>query len=39
MREDVEKIRSSPFIPEGITVSGYLYEVETGRLRTVVPAE
>ena len=36
VREDVEKIRSSPFIPEGIPVSGYIYEVETGRLQTVV---
>ena len=39
VREDVEKIRSSPFIPDGIAVSGYIYEVETGQLRTVVAAD
>jgi len=38
VRDDVERIRSSPLLPEGITVSGYVYEVETGRLRQVVPA-
>ena len=37
MREDVESIKSSPFLPEDITVSGYIYEVETGKLQTVVP--
>ncbi len=37
VREDVEKIRSSPFMPDGVTVSGYIYDVETGRLQTVVP--
>jgi len=39
VREDVERIRSSPFIPDGIPVSGYIYEVETGKLRTVVAAD
>jgi carbonic anhydrase len=39
VKEDVEKIRSSPFIPDGIPVSGYIYEVETGRLQTVVTAD
>jgi carbonic anhydrase len=39
VREDVEKIRNSPFIPDGIPVSGYIYEVETGRLQTVVTAD
>lgn len=38
VREDVATIRNNPFIPDGIPVSGYIYEVETGRLRTVVPA-
>ncbi len=36
VREDVEKIKSSPFIPDDIPVSGYIYDVETGQLRTVV---
>ena len=39
VREDVEKIRNSPFIPDGIPVSGYIYEIETGKLETVVPAD
>ena len=37
--EDVEKIKSSPFLPEDVTVSGYIYEVETGKLQTVVAPE
>ncbi len=39
VREDVEKIRSSPFIPDGISVSGYIYDVNTGQLATVVTAD
>ncbi len=38
VRDDVEKIESSPLLPDGIPVSGYVYEVGTGRLREVVPA-
>ena len=37
-RDDVERIKSSPLLPYGITLSGYVYELETGRLREVVPA-
>ena len=37
MRDDVEKIRSSPFIPEGTLVSGHIYDVHTGKVQTVVP--
>ena len=36
VREDVERIRNTPFIPDGIPISGYIYEVETGQLQTVV---
>ncbi|MGH9265067.1 MAG: beta-class carbonic anhydrase [Acidimicrobiales bacterium] len=36
VREDVETIKSSPFLPKDVTVSGYIYEVETGKLQTVV---
>jgi carbonic anhydrase len=39
VRDDVETIRNSPFIPDGIPVSGYIYDVATGRLETVVPAD
>ncbi|GAB4239939.1 MAG: carbonic anhydrase [Acidobacteriota bacterium] len=29
----VEALRSSPLIPDSVRISGYVYEVETGRLR------
>ena len=35
VRQDVETIRSSPFIPRDIPVSGYVYDVGSGRLREV----
>lgn len=38
VREDVAKIRSSPFISDDVAVSGYIYDVATGALQTVVAA-
>lgn len=38
VREDVEKIRNTSLLPDGITVSGYIYDVNTGALQTVVGA-
>jgi len=35
VRQDVETIRSSPLIPEDISVSGFVFDVKTGRLREV----
>jgi carbonic anhydrase len=35
VRDSVEKIRTSPFVPHADKVKGYVYEVETGRLREV----
>ncbi len=35
VREDVAAIRDSPLIPLTIPVRGFVYEVETGRLREV----
>jgi carbonic anhydrase len=35
VRQDVETIRSSPMIPEDIPVSGFVYDVRTGKLREV----
>ena len=32
---DVQKVRSSPYLPKGIEVGGFLYDVRTGRLREV----
>lgn len=38
VRDDVERVLASPFLPAGTTVSGHVYEVESGRLREVVPS-
>jgi carbonic anhydrase len=35
VREDVEAIQASPLIPDDIAVSGFVYDVHTGRLRPV----
>ena len=33
---DVQKVRSSPYLPAGTQVAGFLYDVKTGGLREVV---
>jgi carbonic anhydrase len=35
VRQSVERIKSSPFIPNKGSIRGFVYEVETGRLREV----
>jgi carbonic anhydrase len=35
VRESIERIKSSPFVPNTDRVRGFVYEVETGRLREV----
>jgi carbonic anhydrase len=35
VRDSIERIRSSPFVPHTDKVRGFVYEVETGRLREV----
>jgi carbonic anhydrase len=35
-KEQVRKIKEHPLIPKSIRVSGFIYEVETGKLRRVV---
>ena len=35
VRESIERIRDSPFVPRTENVRGFVYEVETGRLREV----
>lgn len=35
VRQDVRTIRDSPFIPDEIRVSGYIFDVATGRLRPI----
>ena len=36
VRQSIARIKSSPFIPKKESVRGFVYEVETGRLREVV---
>ena len=36
VREDVRRIQASPFIAQDIPVSGFIYDVRTGRLQQVV---
>jgi carbonic anhydrase len=35
VRDDVQRITASPFIPGGIPVRGFVYDVQTGRLAEV----
>jgi carbonic anhydrase len=35
VRDSIERIRSSPFIPRKQSVRGFVYEVESGRVREV----
>jgi carbonic anhydrase len=35
VRDSIEEIRNSPFVPRADSIKGYVYEVETGRLREV----
>ncbi len=35
VRQDVQTIRSSPLIPGDVSVSGFVFDVKTGRLREV----
>jgi carbonic anhydrase len=36
VRDDVETLRNSELIPDDITISGAIYDVQTGELREVV---
>ena len=38
VRQSMARIQASPFIPHKDAVRGFVYEVETGRLREVTPA-
>jgi carbonic anhydrase len=35
VRDGIERVKSSPFVPRTDNVRGFVYEVETGRLREV----
>jgi carbonic anhydrase len=36
LSEDVQKIRSSPYLPKRVEVGGFLYDVHSGRLQQLV---
>jgi carbonic anhydrase len=38
VRDDVAQLRTASAIPDRVTISGHVYDVETGRVRTVVEA-
>src|SRR5215208_3245032 len=38
VRQSIARIQASPFIPNKDSIRGFVYEVETGRLREVEPA-
>src|SRR5262245_53377702 len=38
VRQSIARIQASPFIPHKDKVRGFVYEVETGRVREVAPA-
>jgi carbonic anhydrase len=35
VRQQVRKVQSHPWIPESVSVRGFIYDVDTGRLREV----
>ncbi len=35
VREDVAFLKSSPLIPDGVVIRGFVYDVRTGKLREV----
>ena len=37
LQQDVQRIRSSPYVPVGLPVIGCIYDVETGALTVRVP--
>ena len=37
LAQDVQRVRSSPFLPPGLEVAGFLYDVRTGALTLTVP--
>jgi carbonic anhydrase len=39
LRDDVERIREHPLVPENIAIYGYLYDVKSGRLLEVPEAK
>jgi len=38
VRQSIARIESSPFVPVKDSIRGFIYEVESGKLREVPPA-
>jgi carbonic anhydrase len=38
VRDDIRRIKESPFIPQDIPVRGFIYDVRTGQLNPVSEA-
>jgi carbonic anhydrase len=38
VRQQIQKVRSHPWIPKQISVRGFIYDVKTGRLKEVLEA-
>lgn len=36
VKEDVEFLKGTKLVPESVKISGWVYEVETGKVRSVV---
>jgi carbonic anhydrase len=36
LAQDVQRVRSSPYLRAGTVAAGFMYDVETGRLEQVV---
>jgi carbonic anhydrase len=39
VRQQISRIQSHPWIPRGVSVRGFIYDVKTGRLKEVASAE
>ena len=37
LEQDVQRVRSCPYVPQGVTVAGAVYDVATGRVEVRVP--
>jgi carbonic anhydrase len=36
LRDDVERVRAHPLVPDTVAVGGFLYDVDTGRLERLL---
>jgi len=38
VRQQIQKVRSHPWVPKQVSVRGFIYDVKTGRLKEVLEA-